>query len=303
MLQAPPAERLDHDLYAHRRAGAEPQAPWPGGRRSAAFILLRIQSLELEPPPEAQRDPRWRHEFGNFAPDYRGHSLMEYGNRIGVFRLLDLLQPLGWRVAAAVNGKVAHAQPALVRMLQQRQVELVASGWSASRMISSAVPPELERRWLSDSVDALAQASGARPDCYASQDYGYSMDTPALLESLGLRTLIDWPNDERPYGFGPSRKLVMLPAAAEMEDSQMVGGRRLQGPRWRDHLRAGLAYWQAHGLPGSVLALPLHAWISGAPHRHTNLRQALGEFPADSFWQAGPAQIAEAWRAGQAPPA
>src|SRR5690606_38402615 len=96
---APLPAKLDHALYAHRRAATAEAALWPGQKRTAAFVLLHVESLELDPPPDAVRDPRMRGEFGNFFPDYRSHSMIEYGNRIGVFRLLDLLQPMGWQVA------------------------------------------------------------------------------------------------------------------------------------------------------------------------------------------------------------
>ena len=301
-LMPPPLDRLDHDLYEHRPSAAAPGRAWPGGRAAAAFVLLRVQSLELDPPEHAQRDPRWRNPFGDFRPDYRAQSLMEYGNRIGVFRLLDLLQPLGWHVAVSVNGLVAHQCPGLVRELQARGVDIVMGGWSASRLIDNAVPPEIERAWLKQSCDAIADAIGQLPGCYASQDYGYSDQTPQFLDQLGIGTAVDWPNDERPFLFGQSRRLVMLPAAAEMEDAQMLVVRRLQSPVWARHLLAGLRYWAEPSAAGHtdhagrVLALPLHAWISGAPHRFTPLERALKAFDASHFWQAGPQDIASAWR-------
>lgn len=298
-LRPPEHNKLDHDLYDHRRIARTAGIEWPGGYRAAAFILLRVQSLELDPPAEALRDPRWRIDFGNFFPEYRSHSLMEYGNRIGVFRLLDLLQPLGWHVAVAVNGLVAHEKPSLVRALQNRGLEIVAGGWSASRMISSTVPVEIEQAWLKQTIGAIADATGAKPTCYASQDYGYSMHTADLMDEEGLRTAVDWPNDEAPFLFGKKRRVVMLPVSAEMEDAQMVVGRRLQPPRWGRHLHAGLNYWSEQARAGTVLALPLHAWISGAAHRFTNLRHALQSIDAQSFWQAGPRQIDSIWRTQQ----
>ena len=295
-LKPPEPGQLDHEFYPQRRAVKAAGAAWPGGQRTAAFILVRVQSLELDPPPEAKRDVRWSNEFGNFKPDYRAHSLMEYGNRIGVFRLLDLLQPLGWHVAAAVNGLVAEENPSLVKTLQDRGVEIVAGGWSASRTIDNDVPPDVELMWLGQTLNAIADAIGRRPTCYASQDYGYSLRTPDILAELGLTTAVDWPNDEMPFLFGRERSIVMLPPASEMEDTQMVAGRRLQPSAWAAHLHAGLTYWSRAAKPGTVLALPLHAWISGAAHRFTNLKHTLERIDAHDFWQAGPQQLASIWR-------
>lgn len=297
MLPRPPQPaRLDHDLYDARHAWRTAAPRWPGDRAAAAFVLVHVEAVEIDPPPGALRDPGLRGEFGSFFPDYRSHSLVEYGNRIGVYRLLDLLQPLGWTVAAAVDGLVAHERPALVRALAARGVELLASGWSASRMITGAMPPDEERGLLARSLDALAQAAGARPRGYASQDYGYSMRTAAMLEDLGVDHAVDWPNDELPYAFGPRRRIVMLPAAAELDDAQSMLARRLQPRAWGATLATALDWWRERALPGSVLALPLHAWVAGAAHRAPPLRRALAVTPADAFWQATPGAIAQAWR-------
>ena len=303
---APPSARLDHDLYDARIASRAAAQPWPDGHAAAAFVLIHVEAYEIDAPDDAVRDPGLRGDFGSFFPDYRAHSLIEYGSRIGIFRLLDLLQPLGWPVAAAINGLVAKDRPALVRALEARQVEILASGWSASRMITSAMPLTEERRLLEQSADAVSQATGRRAEGYASQDYGYSVHTPALLEALGFDHAIDWPNDEVPYAFGPARKLVMLPAAAELDDAQAMLVRKLQPRNWGGALDAALQWWQERALPGSVFALPLHAWVAGAAHRAAALRRVLQAHAADRFWRAGPAAIAAQWRSvasGIGPPA
>lgn len=297
ILDVPRPGRLDHDWYEPRVAAHTQAAPWPGAHAAAAFVIVHVEAFEIDAPRDALRDRGLQGSFGSFFPDYRAHSLMEYGNRIGIFRLLDLLQPLGWQVAAAVNGLVARDRPVLLRTLESRGVEILASGWSASRMITSAMPAEEELRLLEQSLDAIAQATGHKPRGYASQDYGYSAGTPALLERLGIDHAVDWPNDELPYAFGPERKIVMLPAAADLDDAQVMLARKRQPRAWGATLSAALDWWFDRALPGSVFALPLHAWVAGAAHRAVALRRALTTSQAHQFWQASPATIAAQWRA------
>jgi allantoinase len=298
LLPIPPRPRsLDHALYEPRMAWREPARPWPGGHAAAACVLVHVEAFELEPPTGAWRDPGVRGDFGSFFPDLRTDSLLEYGTRIGVFRLLDLLQPLGWCVAVAVNGVVAHARPALLRQLQARGAEVLASGWSASRMHTSALDEAQERAWLAQSVDAVAQALGRRPAGYSSQDYGYSLRSAGLLEQLGLSHVVDWPNDERPFAFGPQRALVALPPVADLDDAQSILARKQLARAWAGGVEAALGHWRDQAAAGSVFILPLHAWVAGAAHRVPALRRALQSCPAQAFWQAHPAAIAQAWRA------
>lgn len=298
LLPHPPRPRsLDHALYEPRVAWLERSAPWPGGQSAAACILIHVEVFELDAPPDSYRDPGVRGDFGSFFPDLRAHSLMEYGTRIGVFRLLDLLQPLGWCVAVAVNGLVAQARPAVLRQLRERGVEVLASGWSASRMLTSALAEADERQLLERSIDAVAQATGSGPTGYSSQDYGYSVRTAGLLEQLGIDHVVDWPNDERPYAFGPGRRLIALPPAADLDDAQAMLARKQLARTWSGAVAAALEYWQHDATPGSVFILPLHGWVAGAAHRAAALRHALRSGSAPAFWQAPPSAIARACRA------
>lgn len=295
--RAPEPGRLDHALYEPRASWLTPGRPWPGGR-VAACVLIHLEAFEIEPPASAYRDPGLRGDFGSFFPDYRSHSLFEYGSRIGVHRLLDLLQPLGWSVAVAVNGCIAQARPSLLRQLQARGVELLASGWSASRMVTSRLAEDEERQMLAQSADALAQAVGARATGYASQDYGYSLHSARLLEALGLDHVVDWPNDEQPYTFGPRRQLVVLPPAADLDDAQAILVRKLLARRWAAAVAEALGHWRSSAATGTVFILPLHAWVAGAAHRSAALRRALETCEAQAFWQACPSVISRCWREG-----
>jgi hypothetical protein len=199
-------------------------------------------------------------------------------------------------LAVAVNGLVAFEQPGLVRSLEARGVEIVVSGWSASRMITGAMPVDEERQLLEQAADAVSQSIGHRPRGYASQDYGYSANTPEVLEDLGFDYAIDWPNDEVPFAFGPRRKLVMVPAAGELDDAQVMLVRKLQPREWGSALDAALDWWESRPITGSVFALPLHAWVAGAAHRAPALRQALARHAPERFWQANPSDIVAWWR-------
>jgi allantoinase len=300
--QPPTADGLDHALYAPRVSWRMAGQPWPGGHAVAACVLIHLEAFEIDAPFEAYRDPGLRGDFGSFFPDLRAHSLIEYGNRIGVFRLLDLLQPLGWSVAVAVNGCVANARPDLLRQIQARGVEVLASGWSASRMITSSLDDQEERRLIMESGDAVSQALGVRALGYSSQDYGYSTRTAALLEELGFDHVVDWPNDEIPFAFGPGRKLVALPPAGDLDDAQAILARKILARRWAATVETALRRWRSAALVGSILVLPLHAWVAGAAHRVPALRRALLTCPAGAFWQAAPSAIASHWRTACCPP-
>ena len=82
---------MDHDLYPFSALPDRAALRWPGGARVAFAVVLHLEHWELDPPAVAVRDPRFRDPFGDFRPDYRTYTIREYGNRVGVFRMLDAL--------------------------------------------------------------------------------------------------------------------------------------------------------------------------------------------------------------------
>ena len=91
---------MDHDIYPFAPLPARPPFSLPGGERIAFYVLLHLEYWELLPSEDAYRDPRFKNEFGNFFPEYRVWTYREYGARVGVFRILDILaRPLTQHVA------------------------------------------------------------------------------------------------------------------------------------------------------------------------------------------------------------
>src|SRR4051812_16836940 len=89
------APGMDHDLYRFRPLPEAPRFAWPGGARIALTVTLVLECREIDPPSGANPDPRIVSPLGSFFPDWLTWSQHEYGNRVGIFRVLALLDRLG----------------------------------------------------------------------------------------------------------------------------------------------------------------------------------------------------------------
>jgi hypothetical protein len=89
-----PPRGPDHAIHPWSPQPCRPDFLWPDGKRVAAYILLHIEHTEITPPAEAHRDPRFRGAFFTGTPDWHGYSYRDYGNRIGAWRILELLDSL-----------------------------------------------------------------------------------------------------------------------------------------------------------------------------------------------------------------
>ena len=282
---------MDNPWYDYAPFPKRPRLAWPKNARVASFVLLHLEYWELIPDEASVRDPRHVGEFGSFTPDYRTWTQRDYGNRVGIFRVLDVLDRYQIRAGVAVNALAAERYPFLIEQFKRRKYEFIAHGHSANRMISSKMSEAEEKAEIAASLAAIEKATGARPTGWLGQDYGESQRTPQLLADAGLDYVLDWPNDDQPYPMKVGKKFVSMPNQPEWDDVQQLWLRRIPTPRYPDIV--GEAFELLHHEGGQVFNLSIHPWLMGMAHRIRYLDEALRRIERfGNVWQATPGEIA-----------
>jgi peptidoglycan/xylan/chitin deacetylase (PgdA/CDA1 family) len=262
----------DHAIHPWLPQPARPDFRWPGGRRVAAYILLHIEHTEIAPPEGTHRDPRFRGAFFTGTPDWHGWSYRDYGNRIGAWRILDMLDALRLPASVAVNLLAARRHPELVAACAARGFEPVAHGISASRMVTSRMGEAEERGHIEQVRDQLG-AIWPGATGWLGQDHGATARTTQLLAEAGFAYSLDWANDDEPYRHASG--LLALPPPADWDDVQTLWLRRVPVTRWPGLVRDALDRLLAEPRGGRVLGIGVHPWMLGAPHRVRYLRESL----------------------------
>ncbi len=290
------APGMDHSLYPYSPMPARPALTWPQGARVAFWVLLHLEYWELDAPEGALRDPRFVGEFGSYFPDYRSWTQRDYGNRVGIFRVLELLDRYGLKVTVAANSSAIERYPYLVAEFTRRGYEFAAHGSHATRMITSRMSEAEERALIAASVEAVERATGRRPTGWLGQDYGESARTPQLLAEAGLDYVMDWPNDDQPYRMTLGKPFVSIPNHAEWDDVQLLWLRRVGMQTYAKVLGEAFEALHEEGAQsGRLFGLSLHPWLIGMAHRIGYLDQALRRIAGHrDVWQATAGEIA-AW--------
>ena len=128
---------MDHAWYDFSPFPKRPKLAWPRTARVAFCVVLHLEYWQLLPDAESYRDPRYVGEFGSYIPDFRTWTQREYGNRVGIFRVLDVLDRYQIRAGVALNALAAERYPFLVEQFKKRKYEFIAHGTAANRMITS----------------------------------------------------------------------------------------------------------------------------------------------------------------------
>ena len=282
---------MDNPWYDYSPFPTRPKLTWPRNARVAFCVVLPLEYYELAPAEDAVKDSRFIGEFGNYRPDYRTWTQREYGNRTGIFRVMDVLDRYQIRAGVAVNAMAAERYPFLIDQLKRRKYEFIAHGVSGNRMISSKMSEAEEKAEIAASLAAIEKAAGVRPTGWLGQDYGESQRTPQLLADAGLDYVLDWPNDDQPYPMKVGKKFISMPNQPEWDDVQQLSLRRIPTPRYPDMV--GEAFELLHHEGGQIFNLAVHPWMMGVPHRIKYLDEALRRIERfGNVWQATPGEIA-----------
>ena len=221
----------DHAHYdwdpLHRRT----PLVWPDNKQIAVSAHVYLEYMELDPPEDAIADARFAGALGSYFPDFQNYSRREFGNRVGIFRVLEILERYGLQVTICANAMAAKRYPYLIEHCRKAGHRFVAHGWSLNRMITSKMSEAEERQHIADCLGSLETALGEKPRGWAGQDYNESAETPNLLAEAGLDFVLDWPNDVEPYYMRTDSPLVWVPNQSEWDDGQLFAVRQVD--TWR----------------------------------------------------------------------
>jgi peptidoglycan/xylan/chitin deacetylase (PgdA/CDA1 family) len=264
---------MDHSLYPFSALPGRPVLHWPKGAQLALGLVVHFDYWEIAPPEGAVSDPRFGDTFGAFRPDQRTYAWREYGNRIGIFRLMEVLDRYGLRATLAAGTAAIARCPQVLDAALSRGWEVTSHGDFATRMLSSAMSEAEETDLIGAAMDTITRATGRSPLGWVGQDFGENQRTPGLLAQAGYQYLSDWPNDDQPYLVTTTPPILSIPVQAELDDVQLLWHRRVATQRYPDLVCEAADVLRAEG--SRSLVLGLHPWLFGMPHRIRYLDAAL----------------------------
>lgn len=293
---------MDHDRYAWTMLAEREPITWPGDKPMALWLNLSLEHFPLDASGEGFKAP------GNMTmpyPDLRHYTLRDYGNRVGVFRVLDALKKYDLQASLAINGELAIRYPALLRRLQATGFELLGHGWNMDSVHYGGLDFAREREWIERSLAALSPYASRPIRGWLSPARSQSESTPDLLRAAGLDWCADWVNDELPYAFRTSAgELATMPLSLELEDRFIVGEKLHAESEYADQVIDACDFLLEEARRtghGRMLALNIHPWVMGQPHRLKHLERVLDHFSAHAgaIWNAAPSDILAATTTNQ----
>ncbi|WP_270937878.1 polysaccharide deacetylase family protein [Falsiroseomonas oryzae] len=258
-----------YDYAAWR--GRTPYA-WPNGARLAVYLGVNLEHFAFGEGLGAELAP------GGPQPDVLNFAWRDYGNRVGAWRLLELLDELALPATVLLNSAMYGYAPDLVATHRARGDEIAGHGRTNSERQSVLTEAE-EQRLIAESTAAIALHEGRPPRGWLSPWIAESRVTPDLLAEAGYTYTLNWCADDAPVWMrtrgGP---LLAVPYPQEVNDIPAVVARKDTPEAFArmilDDFEERLRQTASDGLP-QVMGIALHPYIIGQPHRMRVLRRAL----------------------------
>ena len=283
---------MDHSLYKWSMLDDRPPIQWPNGKKLALWINISLQFFPLNQQNKPFAVP------GGMTmpyPDLRHYTLRDYGNRVGIYRFFDALDKYGMQSSIAMNTLVAQRYPYLLNKVIERGHEIICHGDHMDALHYGGQNKEEEAALVKNSLDELRRLSGQPIKGWISPAKNESHNTPQLLAANGIEYFCDWVNDDMPYDFYTDEGvLIAMPLSTELEDKFILMNNLHSESSYKDQIIDACDFLldEASSKGGRILALNLHPWLLGQPHRIQVLYQVLEHLSSKKeIWSANPMEI------------
>lgn len=268
-----------------------PKITWPGGARVALWVAPNIEYFALDEPLPG--DAHERPGASAHTPMVREWGARDYGNRVGVFRIMEVLERYGIRATVSLNSKVCDAFPEIIEDCLKLDWEFMGHCQGNMHRLSE-IPPESEREYIHETMARIKAATGKQPAGWLGAGLVETWNTLDYLVEEGCLYVSDWVNDDQPYMMDIDGKpLVYLPYSFETNDSPAIGRKGYTPGEFERMIKDQFDVLYREGAEsGRVMAICLHPFIIGQPHRIGALDRALDYICKHSgVWKATGSEI------------
>jgi len=242
---------------------------WPDGHRAALSLTFDVDAESAI----LAVDPAYSRKLSTM-------SHQRYGPRVGVPRILRMLERAGVRATFFVPGLTADLHPAMVEAVLAAGHELGHHGYS--HVPYHRMTDDEQRRDIDRAFTSLARAGGgARPDGFRAPWWELTNSTPGILSEFGFAWDSSLMDDDHPYLLDTGTSILAeLPVHWMLDDWEQYAflpephiGAVIESPAkvldlWGSEL-------EAIADEGGLMVHTSHPFLSGRPSRVATLERVL----------------------------
>ena len=274
---------------------------WPNNKRLAIIITINMETWDLiKDTDEAYYagGPSILPDLlpGN-VPDFPNYMWREYGQRVGVWRLLDVFDELSVKPECTVNAKTCLERHEMVKAAMDRKLQIIPHNYEQGELLTQYFnDPLKEEEVIKNTLDVYKETTSLIPQGWLSSSLRGTENTANILVKNGIRFYCDAMNDDQPYIIDTdSGPIVSIPYSNEINDFTLLTRRGHTTDEFRDILIEEMnILYQESKATSKIMNIGLHPHVSGRAYRVRAIREFLeAAKELEGIWWATRSQIAE----------
>ena len=274
---------------------------WPNGARVALILTFNLETWDLT------KDTDKAYYAGGPAilpdilpghtPDFPNYSWREYGQRVGIWRLMELFDTLGAKASCTTNAVTFERRKAMTDAVLTRGWELLAHNWEQGELLTDfAKDPAKEREIILRTLDQFETFTGRKSKGWLSSSLRGTLQTADILAEYGCTFYCDIMNDDQPYLLRtPNGPIVSTPYSNEINDFTFITRKNFTTDQFSQALIEELdVLYEEGATSGRIMNVGLHPHVSGRAHRIRAIREFIEHAQSlPGIWWATREEIAD----------
>lgn len=212
---------------------------------------------------------------GGHVPDIPNWCWSEYGMRIGVWRLMEVLAEFNVTPTVSMNGTVPRAYPRVAEAALEAGWEFMGHSYIQKPMYEV----EDEAEAIFKTMETMRDFCGYKPRGWMGPGLTQTENTPELLVEAGFEYTADWILDDQPCEVKTEKgKLYSIPYTTELNDIPIMLSQNhvssILYDRTMDYFETLLREGEQNV---RIMCIAVHPYIHGVPHRIKYFRQIFKE--------------------------
>lgn len=248
-----------------------PKLRLPGGKKLAVWVILNVEDWRIENSmPRTVLSPPMGQPM---LPDVPNWSWHEYGMRAGFWRQMKALTDRNIPTTLAINGNVCHSYPRVAEAGRDAGFEFMGHGFVQGPMHKV----ENQNDAIKRTVDVIGKFTGKAPRSWESPGLTENNETLDLLRANGIEYVADWVIDDLPQDIEtPHGIITTVPYTVETNDIVIHALQHLPSDVFVRRCKDQFDRLYLEGADNArVMALSIHPYITGVPHRIRYLEEVL----------------------------
>ena len=253
--------------------------------------MPNIEFFEYLPPgPMGQRNPYPRCPH----PDILTYGLRDYGNRVGFWRMFEVLRKFDVRATLSLNLGCYEHFPEILELCESRRYDVMCHGIYNSNYLYDLTEAQ-ERAYIQDCVTTFKRLTGREMSGWYTPAGSGTWNTPHLLAEAGLHYYVDIYHDDHPIPLDtPSGSILTMPYSMDVNDGWNFRLNIDADEFVRSVIDQFDRLYEEGAQTGRMMSLALHPYVMGQPHRIAHLERLLSYMLSrPGVWQASGIEIAQ----------